>query len=360
MVSAAEHSSFTGLDEIQDVEGWRNLRPELNIDRRQCYYKGGQSFSKFNREFYFPKNAAEEFEKVFLSWLNVTFLAIVIAVAGLAINIAVFATSSAVYGVSQTLILHQSDDVTSSEAGVTFVVFASASAFFATIACLLLLFVAPHAEGSGIPDVRSYLNGWHIQGLFSFSALVVKSIGCAFSVGSGLVAGRASPIIHVGAILGVALSQEASRTFQFRMPSYLVKYFRSAEWKRDFAVMGSAFGVAAAFVAPMGGVLFAIEEGASSWRQQLTFLSLYGALVTAFLTSIGLGLINDPNRLPIIPFTVFGSYRNDSPNIIFSVTDFPYILLVGVIGGLIGSLYSELQRNIIPLRKKYTMADASS
>jgi H+/Cl- antiporter ClcA len=346
-----EHS-FTVLDEIEDQEGWKQCRPELNIARRQCQYKGVQSCSKFNREFYFPKNEADEFEKIFLSWLGVTFLSIAITIAGLLINIAVFAVYSAVYGISQMLILDRNDHMTPSVIAVTFVLFACTCACFATIACLLVLFVSPHAEGSGIPDVKSYLNGWHIDRLFSFPALIVKSVGCAFSVGSGLVAGRAGPIIHVGAILGAALSQGGSQTFQYRIPSDLVKHFRSAEWKRDFAVMGSAFGVAAAFVAPMGGVLFAIEEGASSWRQQLTFLSLYGALLTAFLTSIGLGLIEDPSRLPIVPFTVFGSYRNEASHLAFDVEDFPYILLIGVIGGLIGSFYSELLRYIIPLRKR--------
>ena len=48
---------------------------------------------------------------------------------------------------------------------------------------------------------------------------------------------------------------------KIRLPGILNHHFRSAEWKRDFAVMGSALGVASAFIAPMGGVLFAIEEG---------------------------------------------------------------------------------------------------
>lgn len=54
----------------------------------------------------------------------------------------------------------------------------------------LVLLVAPAAVGSGIPQIKCFLNGVRIPGVVRLKTLIVKSIGVACAVGGGLAAGK--------------------------------------------------------------------------------------------------------------------------------------------------------------------------
>lgn len=107
----------------------------------------------------------------------------------------------------------------------------------------------------------------------------------------------------------------------------------------------------------MGGVLFTIEEGATVWRQQLTFLILYAACFTSFLRSIIRGFINKPGGSPIIPGTLFGSYRDEAPHVIFRLDDFPFVLLVSVTGDYFQDHLGNFCRKYIRTEKWNTLAE---
>ncbi len=107
--------------------------------------------------------------------------------------------------------------------------------------------------------------------------LSVKFLSCGLAVASGLPVGPEGPLIHIGAAIGSALSQGHSTTMGFSTSMF--KRFRNPKDKRDFVTAGVSVGVATAFNAPIGGLLFAFEEVASFWQQSLGWQVGWGTRV---------------------------------------------------------------------------------
>lgn len=50
----------------------------------------------------------------------------------------------------------------------------------------------PRAAGSGIPLIKSYLNGIRVPGLLSLRAFIAKTVGVILSILGGLACGKVS------------------------------------------------------------------------------------------------------------------------------------------------------------------------
>ena len=115
--------------------------------------------------------------------------------------------------------------------------------------------------------------------------------------------------------------------------------FRNDRSKRDFVSCGAAAGVAAAFGAPIGGVLFALEEGCSFWNQMLTWRTLFCSMTSTFVLNFVLsgwkigswGTLSNPGLLN------FGSFDERSQPL-WTFVDIFIFMAMGVIGGLLGKL----------------------
>jgi Voltage gated chloride channel len=151
-----------------------------------------------------------------------------------------------------------------------------------TFAAMASLFVwyEPVAAGSGIPEVKCFLNGIDLPRVVRVRTLLCKVFGVAFSVAAGLPVGKEGPMVHTGAVVAAGVSQGKSRWCGFDTSFTKFSDFRNDREKRDFVACGAAAGVCSAFGAPLGGVLFVLEDASSYFSTKLTWRAFFCAMST--------------------------------------------------------------------------------
>lgn len=216
------------------------------------------------------------------------------------------------------------------------------------IGAAMVTYIEPITAGSGIPQVKSYLNGVKISRIVRIKTLAVKAIGVITSVVGGLAGGKEGPMIHAGAVVAAGISQGKSTTFvkDFR----IFKAFRDDHEKRDFVLGGGAAGVSAAFGAPIGGMLFSLEEAASFWNQNLIWRTLVASIISVFTLNIVLSAYHGLNDFTFTGLFNLGKF--DTP-LKFDYFELPIFMLLGVIGGLLGAAWNSLNTKINAFRKRF-------
>lgn len=228
--------------------------------------------------------------------------------------------------------------------------------FFSTLCALLssgsVVFLRSSAGGSGIPEVTGFLNGTLVRHVFNVKTMLVKFISCTLAVGGGMPVGPEGPMIHLGALVGAGLSQLRSETLKIDLP--FLNRFRNTEDRRNFISAGVAAGVASAFGAPVGGLLFSMEEVSSFWTTTLSWQIFFCCMVSTITTD----LFN--SALSGLQFTgAFGQFKKDryilfniDKGIDVNIMIFLPTILIGAMGGLLAALFTFLNLKMARARKK--------
>lgn len=277
------------------------------------------------------------FQYIVLKWT----LALLI---GLATGLVGFFNNLAVENIAGFKLVLTSDLMLKQKFYQAFVAYAGCNVVLAIAAAVLCAYVAPAAAGSGIPEVKAYLNGVDAHSILAPSTLFVKIFGSIFGVAGGFVLGKEGPMVHTGACIANLLGQGGSR--KYHLTWTWLRYFKNDRDRRDLITCGAAAGVAAAFRAPVGGVLFALEEAASWWRGALLWRTFFTTAVVAvvlrgfilFCRNGNCGLFGEGG---LIMFDVSSSITS------YSTADLLVVLLLGVVGGLFGSLYNYLVDKVL-------------
>ena len=202
---------------------------------------------------------------------------------------------------------------------------------FGLMSAMLVRVFAPYACGSGIPEIKTILSGFIIRGYLGKWTLLIKSVGMMLSVSAGLSLGKEGPLVHVAACCG--------NIFSYLFP----KYGRNEAKKREILSAAAAAGVSVAFGAPIGGVLFSLEEVSYYFPLKTLWRSFFCALAAAFV----LRSFNPFGNDHLVMFYV------DYTNPWYLIELLPFILL-GALGGIWGAIF--IRANIRWCRFRKTSA----
>lgn len=302
-----------------------------------------------NLRSYFPSTTAERLRQNRLATFLGIFIGLVIAIVG-------FISDQLVRGLSLALYSSVGALLRTQHIWPALILFVLIALFYVLIAIFMVLYIAPLGAGSGIPELKSYLNGVKIPGFLSLRSFFVKTFGVAFSIAGGLLVGKQGPMIHAGAIIGAGISQAASTTFRWRLHTSAFGFLRTDAWKRDFCAVGAGIGVAVAFGAPMGGWMWIYEEACTHWTWTLGFITLGGCLSGAILVRLLNYLAADlpGGGFSNFKITHFGKLFTPSlDSIAFPLKDIPAFALLAVIGGLVGALLPFFSKHITLFRYKH-------
>ncbi|KAJ8338614.1 hypothetical protein SKAU_G00354000 [Synaphobranchus kaupii] len=219
---------------------------------------------------------------------------------------------------------------------VNYLLYVCWALLFSFLAVSLVRAFAPYACASGIPEIKTILSGFIIRGYLGKWTLVIKTITLVLAVSSGLSLGKEGPLVHVACCCGNVLCH------------LFTKYRVNEVKRREVLSAAAAVGVSVAFGAPIGGVLFSLEEVSYYFPLKTLWRSFFAALVAAFT----LRSINPFGNSGLVLFYV----EFHSPWHLLELVPF---LLLGIFGGIWGGPLHSRQYRLVPAAQDHTAGPLS-
>jgi chloride channel protein, CIC family len=179
----------------------------------------------------------------------------------------------------------------------------------ALLSAMLVRRFAPETSGSGIPHLEAVLH--RLRTMNWKRILPIKFVAGALSIGGGLAMGREGPTVQMGGAVGDAIS------------SWLKVPPRE---RRTLIAAGAGAGLAAAFNAPLAGVIFVLEEVQRDFHP-----FVFGA---AFLAAAIADIVS---RVLSGAFPVFAIPDYPTP----PTMSLPIFAVLGILAGLLGVAFNR-------------------
>ncbi|ODV57881.1 Gef1p ASCRUDRAFT_27686, partial [Ascoidea rubescens DSM 1968] len=217
----------------------------------------------------------------------------------------------------------------------SFLIYLVFSLLFGLIASILVKYIAPFAAGSGISEVKCIVAGFNMNQFLNFKTFLIKSITLPLAIASGLSIGKEGPTVHYAACVGNFVSK-------FINSDNSNNNFINFNDLKEYITAATAAGVAVAFGAPIGGVLFSLEEISSIFQISTMWKSYFCALIATGILS----LINPFRTGQLVLFEI--KYNEN-----WKFFEVPIFILLGVFGGIYGLVISKFNKKFIKFRQTY-------
>jgi chloride channel protein, CIC family len=189
-------------------------------------------------------------------------------------------------------------------------VFPLAFSMMGAIASVMLVIrYAPETGGSGIPHLEAVLH--RLRTLKWTRVLTVKFIAGVLAIGGGLTLGREGPTVQMGGAVGAGISN------WLNVP---------AREQNTLITAGAGAGLAAAFNAPLAGVMFVLEEIQRDFHPYV----FGGAFLAAAIADIVVRLLSGGFPVFVIP-------NYPAPPMV----SLPIFVVLGLLAGLLGIVFNR-------------------
>ncbi len=184
----------------------------------------------------------------------------------------------------------------------------------------MLIKSEPMISGSGIPQVEGVLLRYFDMNWWK--TLLGKFVGGVISLGAGLSLGREGPSIQIGAAVAKGYCET----------------LKKVKLEEKFLITsGASAGLAAAFNAPLAGVMFSLEEIHKNFSPAVLTSAMAASITADVISKNFFGL------RPVFDF------QNISP---MPLKNYHYIIILGIIMGILGTVFNY---SLLKTQKLYGM-----
>lgn len=171
-----------------------------------------------------------------------------------------------------------------------------------------LIAFEPMISGSGIPQLEGEMVGKLEQNWLK--VVSAKFVGGFLCLLGGLALGREGPSIQLGAMVGKGVSKGLDR---------------GKTEEKFLLTCGASAGLAAAFHAPLAGVMFSLEEVHKNFSVSVLLSVMASSLTADFLSSAVFGM------KPVFDFEIVKTLTEK---------DYWMVVVLGVVLGVLGAFYN--------------------